>query len=780
MKKSILNAAIFAAINTLAVLAVAPVAHAANVDNINSPQNYQYYDASGNAYTLYDFDGPINNILQFGSTSGYGPEIDNAIVLPGVETTNTSSTVENGEIQWQAGGQPTNRLAILSTNPVAGNGVLAVVTDPFSGGGANYLNLILGGDQSLGAANLNFEGWGRIAFGSKSGGFGDTQSLSLFDTTSAFSGIIDFYHAHVSLRDVSLLGNGYFTSEGGVNTVDLGSVYSPGNVAFGDLTPAGSSITFNIGAVQAKNITIGGSAPGKVTFNMGFGGTINLGGAGAALLDASAVNLGEVGVSGSVDLMGGNLTISPSLMGLEISGNYAQSGGNLILDITPSGQSGFIGAENYKVTGGNVIVDGEAGNYANGRNYRLLESGATNGASVYAPANTYYVYNGAQGSQIDGLNPYLHQVTASNGQQSVQLCLGSACLPAAQPAPTPAKTTPAPAPAKVTPQPVIPAAPVIPVIPVRVVTPVQEAKPVLADSPQVTEAAAQNTAQTLISTGVVGGGPRGVWLKTLGGFSSQDGYQGMNYGLLAGYGKSVGPDGRDVAGVAFSAGQAGLGTGVSDFARASDYGLWIYGTYYPQASRQWKITGTLGGGLSQNTLMSTALGLPQVAHFGGGFVGTQVRASYWKTMDGIIVSPRLSVGYNQSWTGGYSTHGGSFLDVHVSGQNDGQLYLSPAILVGKKFDYRSQSGRHTLFPQVRLGVVENIGPNPSAEISSGQVAGQVQGLAYPHLQGMAEVRLDVISHTKFSKGLSANVSARQLFGGGASSTEFVAAVKYHW
>jgi hypothetical protein len=45
---------------------------------------------------------------------------------------------------------------------------------------------------------------------------------------------------------------------------------------------------------------------------------------------------------------------------------------------------------------------------------------------------------------------------------------------------------------------------------------------------------------------------------------------------------------------------------------------------------------------------------------------------------------------------------------------------------------------------------------------------------------MIEARLDVISHTRFSKGLSVNVSARELFGGGASSMEGIAAVKYHW
>ncbi|MHB8224153.1 hypothetical protein [Acidithiobacillus sp.] len=777
-------------------LAAGPVtSNASNVDDINGTLNYQYADSAGSPYTLYDFTGTGasgTNDLQFGSTSGYGPLADNSIVLPGVETTNNSTTVANGEIEWQAGGQPTNRLAIANVNPstgaigspVPGNGVLSITTDPFSGSSPeNYLNLILAGDQSLGASSLVFQGWGRVAFGSASGGIGDTQSLGLLQATSDFSGILNFYNANVSIQNVELAGNGYFTSKGGSNTVNLGAVYSPGNVDFGGLTPAGSSITFNMGAVQAKNIAIGGSAPGSVTYNMP-GGSINLGGSGTAVLDATAVNLGEVGVNGNVGLLGGNLTVSPSAMGLQVSGNYAQSGGNLTLDITPSGQRGFIGTGGaYQITGGNVIVDGETGTYTNGQGYTLLESASTTGGNVYNPGATYYVYNGASGNSIDGLTAYLKQVTASNGQQHVQLCLGSACV--AQPS-QPTKSTPPPAqpsqPAKSQPaQPAQPIAPVAPVIPVHVVTPVQEAKPIVADSAGVTQAAIQNTAQTLVSTGVVGGGPRGVWVKGMGGFSSQSGYQGVNYGLLAGYGKSVGPDNRDVAGVAFSAGQAGMGTGVSNFVKASDYGLWLYGTYYPTASRTWKITGTIGGGLSTDTLMSTALGLPQVAHFGGRFLGTEIRASYWRTIaDSIIVSPRLSVGYDQSWTSGFSTHGGGPLDVRVSGQSDGQLYLEPAVLVGKKFNYRSTSGNHTLFPQIRLGAVESVGPNPSAEISSGQVAGQVQGLAYPHLQGMAEVRLDIVSHTKFSKGLSANVSARQLFGGGASGAEFVAAVKYHW
>jgi hypothetical protein len=788
-KPSFRRRAVTIAVSLALAVAIPVTATAANVDNISGTQDYQNSDASGNPYTLYDFTGTSSpNVLQFGSSSGYGPEIDNAIVLPGVETNSTSSAVSNGEIEWQAGGQPTNRLAIANINlqtgavesPVPGNGTLSIITDPYSGSNPqNYLNLILAGNQSLGAANLNFDGWGRISFGSKSGAIGDTQSLRQLQMNSDFSGILDFYKANTTIGTVLFGGNGFFTSTGGVSTVNLGQVYSPGDVSFGGLTPAGASITFNVGGVQAKNIVIGGSAPGSVTYNM-HAGSIDLGGAGTAILDASAVNFGEVGVNGNVDLYGGNLTVSPSTMGLQIAGDYKQTGGNLTLDITPSSNRGFIGTGGtYQITGGNVIVSGEIGTYSNGQTYELLESLTT--GNTYNPGATYYVYNGASGSTIDGLKAYLRQITAG-GQQHVELCLGSSCASSPSKPSQPSQPS-QPAPSQpVAPNPVQPSQPFVPVH-VHVVTPVQEAKPILADSAGVTQAAAQNTAQSLVSTGVVGGGPRGLWVKGMGGFSRQGAYDGMNYGLIAGYGKSVGRDGRDVAGVAFSAGQAGLGTGPNDFIKASDYGLWLYGTYYPQASRVWKITGTLGGGLSTNTLMSTALGLPQTAHFGGAFVGTEIRTSYWKTLpvlDNVIVSPRLSIGYNQSWTNGYATHGGGPLDVQASGQRDGQFYVSPTILIGKKFDYRSASGNHTFFPQIRAGMVESVGPNPSAEISSGQVAGQVQGLVFPHTQGMVEARLDIISHTRYSKGLSANISVRQLFGGGASSMEGIAAIKYHW
>lgn len=836
VKKSVLSAAVFAA---MAVLALAPVAQAATVtDTITGPQNYNYANSSGQAYNQYVFDGSGAE-LEFGSTSTYPALTNGNGFLLGDLNMQT-----NGELLWEAGGQPANTLYVYGNTVQTGLGTLTVSTAPFPGSSSeNYLNLNIGGDQSLGATGLTFDGAGKIGFGDSATGIGDTQTLdtlTLGDNNAGnssgnndFSGIISLYDATLDINSVvntspNLLKftSGSVVNGGGTNNVTIGSIQSTSPVSLG--SGAGSSVVYNIGDVSAPVLTVGsggsvtttqkqtGSPPssstnatGGTTLNMPSGTTINLaGGAGAVIFDAAGVNLENVTIDGSAALYGGNLYIWDVGNGLNVSGNFTQqsatggngtvsTGGNLYIPISPTQVWGLTIGGTYQITAGNLIVEGEPGSYANGAKYTLISSGQS-GGNTFSPGNVYYVYNGTQGSGIDGLNPYL-TTTASK----VNLCLGSSCVPTTQPAPTPTPTptpapAPAPAPAKVTPvttpttapakvtpvtQPVAQPAPApapVKIIPVKVVTPVQETQQTVADAPHMTIQQARDTQDALISTGIVGGGPRGWWAKGMGGTQSIGADHGVNYGIIAGYGFSVGPDNRDVAGVAFSAGQSGLGTGPDNFTRASDYALWAYGTYYPNASRDWKFSGAIGGGMSQNTLDSTALGLPQIANFGGSFAGAEVRASYWKQLDGITVSPRLSLGYDQSWTNGFSTNGGSFMDVQVANQSSGQFYVEPAVLIGKKFNYRTASGDHTLFPQVRVGMVENIGPTPSASVSSGQVAGQVQGLSYPHLQGMAELRLDVTSHTRYSKGLSGNISVRQLFGGGASQTEAVAAIKYRW
>ena len=767
----------------LAIMPAVALAGATTVDDISGSQTYSYANASGTPYSLYDFTGTGANALDFGSTSSYGPELDNTILLPGVETTDSSSAVENGEIDWEAGGgQPTNRLGIVSSSPIAGNGTLSVKA-------GSYLNLIVAGDQSLGASVLNFSGDGRVAFGSKILGIGDTQSLTTFETGASYSGIMNFYNANLSIANIIFnnAGSDVLQSKGGTNTINFSGIYSPGSLTLGS---AAGTTTFNGvnlpgaaggGGIEAQSLTVDGAT------TLNFSGAIDVKN---ALFEATENLTGYTGVAGNLTLADGQMTVAPSAMGLQVGGDYVQTGGTLMLQIQPNGNRGYIGTGGtYRVTGGKVVINGESGSYTNGQKYWLLESSSTSGGNEYDPAGgTYYVYNGASSSGIDGLPGYVTQVDASNGQQHVRLCLGSDCVaaPTPTPTPTPAKSSPAPTPAPAksepTPAPTPAPAPVV----VHVVTPVQEAKGTLVSAPSLTIQQARDASHVLVSTGIVGGGPRGLWLKGMGGSQHVGSENGANYGILAGYGWSVGPFGRDVAGVAFSAGQSGMGTGPQNFAKASDYGLWAYGTAYLPTNgyyQMWKIAGTVGAGISSNSVASTALGLPQIGNFGGHFISSEVRASFWDTLPGLddlIVSPRLSLGYTQSWTGGYQTRGGSFLNVHVHSSSTGQFYVSPAVLIGKKFNYRTQSGNHTLFPQLRLGLVQNVGPTPGAEVSSGQVAAQVAGLSYPHTQGMIEARLDMTSHTRYSKGLSGNISIRQLFGGGASSTEAIAAIKYRW
>lgn len=728
---------------------------------------------------ILDFDYDFTPLAQPGSISA-----SSALSMGPV------SMITNGTIEADPNSSGISKFLIDGSNATGGG---SLTVEDLSTSQNPYADLQIVGDQALGASALDLgEGMSLTIWNA---GTATSETLGSVDMQANSTGTITMLGS--SLSTLSLVDNGQTASEetingyGAVSTDFLrggmqptetlqisggGPLTEPSPTGGAPVIPSGETLDVTMGGGAANNMVI---VPEGATTEVNLDGLLTLGN-GNGTLSIESGNTGQAiftsnggSVDGNVSMTGAAsyLVINPvGSSGLSISDSYSQTGGSLEIPISPAQAWGMNVAGSADITGGSLIINGENGAYTNGHTYTLINAGTL----LNFKATPYYVYNGVDNSsQIDGLNPHL-KTTSSQ----VDLCLGSTCV-AQQPAPT--KSTPS-TPAPTQPQPIAPVAPA-PIVPIHVVTPVQEAKPVLADAPRVTQAAIQNAAQTLVSTGVVGGGPRGLWVKGMGGFSREQGYDGMNYGLISGYGWSVGPDGRDVAGVAFSAGQAGLGTGPSDFTKASDYGLWAYGTYYPQASRSWKITGTAGAGMSTNTLMSTALGLPQTAHFGGGFMGTEIRASYWKTLpalDGIIVSPRLSVGYDQSWTGGYATHGGGPLDVHVGSQSDGQLYFEPAILVGKKFDYRSQSGNHTIFPQIRLGVVENVGPNPSAAISSGQVAGQVQGLAYPHLQGMAEVRLDVISHTRYSKGLSVNVSARELFGGGASSMEGIAAIKYRW
>ncbi|MBU2843558.1 autotransporter outer membrane beta-barrel domain-containing protein [Acidithiobacillus thiooxidans] len=550
-------------------------------------------------------------------------------------------------------------------------------------------------------------------------------------------------NVNVNANNLTVDGNLSVSGIQGGNDV----IFNSDGGSFGSIDSLEGGATLNLQSVSVGSQTVnpGNAAEGSIDL---IGGTLNA---------------NDVSDTGETTMYGGNLNIQSGGMS---ANSYQQYGGNLSFLMTPNSMSKLTATDGYDISGGDVLINAATGKYSAGLSSPFLQS-AAGAKNTFSPTNVYYVYNGADSSKIDGFGASIYSTSDSES-----VCLGGNCG-TSTPTPTPSSPSspsPSPSPAP-TPEP----AP----IKVQVVTPVQETQKTVVSAPNLTFTQVKDASQTLVSTGVVGGGPRGLWFKGMGGTQSQSGgYHGANYGIITGYGFSVGQQKRDVAGIAFSAGQSGLGTGSQNYAKASDYALWAYGTYYPNASRDWKFAGTVGAGLSSNTVSSTSLGLPQIANFGGHFISSEIRASYWNTLDGFTISPRLSLGYTQSWTNGFTTKGGSFLDVHVSSASSGQFYIEPAVLVGKELSVNQ--GKYTLFPQIRAGIVENIGTEPSAMVSSGQVAAQVAGLGYPHTQGMAEVRLDMTSHTKDTNGLSGNLAVRQLFGGGASSTEAIATLKYRW
>lgn len=101
---------------TIAVaVALSPLALAGtNVDSISGTQSYAYADSSGTPYTAYDFTGSnTSDKLQIGSGSTYGPLVDGSIVMSGISMANNSTYGPDFDyLDWQAGGQPSNRLVI--------------------------------------------------------------------------------------------------------------------------------------------------------------------------------------------------------------------------------------------------------------------------------------------------------------------------------------------------------------------------------------------------------------------------------------------------------------------------------------------------------------------------------------------------------------------------------------------------------------------------------------------------------------------------------------------
>ncbi|MBU2862021.1 autotransporter outer membrane beta-barrel domain-containing protein [Acidithiobacillus ferrooxidans] len=563
---------------------------------------------------------------------------------------------------------------------------------------------------------------------------GQTATLNLDGNTA--NGPVAVTTNDLILTGAALNANGLVSVSGGLELTGAqmnvnGTATVGGDAMFGSgySTPFDLAIGNNDSLAVAGNLSLSGEAP--------YGAPVSY----------AAASVGK----GAAFSVGGNLLAS-----------YA----SFSMNMTPARLWGIATGGYASVSNSRFLINATTGTYKNGGMYPLILT-ANSAKNSFTGNSFYYVYANSNSSTIDGLTPHIQ-----SGAKGLDLCLGGACTGAAPtPAPAPANT-PAPAPASA-PAPVV-------ILPVHVVTPAQEAanQPVVAESETLNIAQAKDVSGDLLSTGVTGGGPRGLWGKALGGVSQAGSFgNGYNYGLLTGYGFSVGPQRRNVLGGAFSYMRNVFGTGPADNVSSGDYGLWMYGTLFsPHA--YWKVTGALGGGWSGNQMIATSLGFPLTANYGGTWFTAAARASYWKRYGNWVVSPRLSLTWSSSRSSAYDTAGGAFMNVRVGAEDSGDFSVAPAVLVGRRVRWHGE----TLFPQIRAGLVEDVGPRPADMVTSGASSAVAMGVSLAHTQGSLEARLDIggTSDTIKPHALTGNLAVKQLFGGGQSSTEAMATLKYYW
>ena len=652
LKKSVLNAAVFAAINTLAVLALAPgIAQAATViaptpGHVTTADGGGPYppvditassgttDTSDQSVSSITFDG--GNVEDTYSKSGVGSGTD--WIYAGQSSNAAVNMEQGGTLTVQSGALNIYGIGsssvydyipalTLQNTYSASVGITAVypyATNVYITGSSPILGSLI--DDMSGTIGFGeFESGGTVYGADNTDGFSGTPrktrtTLGGLTLGADNYGQLDFYDYGLTTYSLTV------QDSAGLTVAGVGG--NDGLSVPGGITVNGPATIENVAGGGYMDVIADNFTADSLSLSATQGTTyfqsqsVNLGGTGTMTIDPGVDAAPGLAVDGNVVNQGGNVYAGG---GLNVSGDLTQTSGNIYLTVTPgntlAATSGapIISASQYNVSGGNVFIDAYdgkdtnitspfpgslissgSGSFANGDKWALIESTGSGVTNTSSPANAYIVYDGSQSSTIAGYQPYLSETSTAD-----YLCIGSDCVaqpapapaPAPAPSPTPAPTpTPAPAPtpapsptpAKTTPSqpakaaPVTPSQPVIPVpvkiIPVKVVTPVQETKQTVANTPYMTIQQARDAQNAIISTGIVGGGPRGFWFKGMGGTQSIGADHGVNYGLIAGYGWSVGPDRRDVAGVAFSAGQSGLGTGPDNFTRASDYGLWTYGT----------------------------------------------------------------------------------------------------------------------------------------------------------------------------------------------------------
>jgi hypothetical protein len=281
---------------------------------------------------------------------------------------------------------------------------------------------------------------------------------------------------------------------------------------------------------------------------------------------------------------------------------------------------------------------------------------------------------------------------------------------------------------------------------------------VTADSVPHTSLVVLKTSAGAVVDNIIGGAPRGTWVKAIGGFGEIAGYNASGAGAVVGHGfRRTNAYGRWTFGPAFSYGYNRV-AGSFSHTHTNSYGFWLYGGWQ---RGPWKVSSVAGGGFTNNTELTILGSASGQSHYNGSFYAVAARPSYWFHLNhGVVLSPRLTLNYGSAYSSGFTQSFAGTLfptpDARYS-----VFSTEPAVMVG---DVLHPYGLKVT-PQVRLGVDENTGAATGAGL-------------LPKTEGTVEARVNV----RESRRLRGTLSWQYAYGRGSGFhyNTIVAAAKYLW
>jgi hypothetical protein len=697
-------------------------------------------------------------------TPGMSPQIP-----PGASTFNINSYTDDigsfsgpassvtvngpGTLNLEDGGVVNNAaLDDITVSTAAYSPWVSIATTAITGGPDDYAPL-MNGTLSLNNVTL-YNGTGIRA-----GTLNLTGTNSFEQTAAAFSGSIFVNNVantgNLTISGSSSLGPGVYGAivaltgfnNTGQITVDSGGGLSLGYV----LSGLPESYTGNLG-----DVTVNG---GQLQFNnLNLTGTLAITGSAAFVQGYGSFNGDITNTSGSF-FPGNNMTYPEPKAGvfyamtelpntLTLNGNFTQGGnGTYVAYIWPGNNQ-----NTRLVVNGTANLGGTLAVTANSQAQRDAESGQaittttssrTTGLPTFTAGNYYnlisaenitgsfskvvYVDNTTTtpvANRIDGLEPYLAQgFDPSLGSDVLRLTL---CAPGSGNCG----------------------------VPLMVVNP----SLVTADSVPHTSLVVLKTSDGAVVDNIIGGAPRGTWVKAIGGFGQIDGFNASGAGAIVGHGfRRTNAYGRWTFGPAFSYGYNRVADSFSR-THTNSYGFWLYGGWQ---RGPWKVSSVAGGGFTNNTELTTLGSASGQSGYNGSFYAVAARPSYWFHLShGVVLSPRLTLNYGSAYSSGFTQSFAGTLFPTPSARYS-VFSTEPAVMVG---DVLHPYGLKVT-PQIRLGVDENTG------------AATGTGLL-PKTEGTVEARVNVRENRRLRGTLSWQYAYGR--GSGFHYNTVVASAKYLW